>query len=68
MTLKVPVVRNVLEANERLAEENRRIFRDFGLLVINLMSGPGAGKTSLLERTIDALRQQISIGVIWSDS
>ena len=67
MALKVPVVRNILEVNERLAEENRRVFRDAGLFVINLMSGPGAGKTSLLERTIDALRQEISIGVIEGD-
>ena len=67
MELKIPVVRDILEANERLAEENRRLFLDAGLLVINLMSGPGAGKTSLLERTIDALRQEISIGVIEGD-
>jgi hydrogenase nickel incorporation protein HypB len=65
--MKVPVVRDILEANERLAEENRRIFREAGLLVINLMSGPGAGKTSLLERTIDGLRQQVRIGVIEGD-
>jgi hydrogenase nickel incorporation protein HypB len=67
MTLKVPVVRDILEANERLAEDNRRIFRQAGLLVINLMSGPGAGKTSLLERTIDALQDEIRIGVIEGD-
>ena len=67
MTLKVPVVRNILEANERLAEDNRRMFRDAGILVINLMSGPGAGKTSLLERTIDALLNEIRIGVIEGD-
>lgn len=67
MTVKVPVVRDILEVNERLAEENRRVFRDAGLFVINLMSGPGAGKTSLLERTIDALRQEIRIGVIEGD-
>jgi len=67
MTVKVPVVRHILEANERLAQENRRVFRDAGLFVINLMSGPGAGKTSLLERTIDALRQEIRIGVIEGD-
>ena len=67
MTLKVPVVRDILEANERLAQDNRRIFRDAGILVINLMSGPGAGKTSLLERTIDALRHEIRIGVIEGD-
>ncbi len=67
MTLKVPVVRNILEANERLAEDNRRIFRQAGLFVINLMSGPGAGKTSLLERTIEALQDEIRIGVIEGD-
>jgi hydrogenase nickel incorporation protein HypB len=67
MTLKIPVVRDILAANERLAEDNRRIFRQAGLFVINLMSGPGAGKTSLLERTIDALRQEIRMGVIEGD-
>jgi len=67
MTLKIPVVRDILEANERLAEDNRRIFREAGLLVINLMSGPGAGKTSLLERTIEALKPEIRIGVIEGD-
>ena len=67
MTLKVPVVRDILEANERLAEDNRRIFRQAGLLVKNLMSGPGAGKTSLLERTIEALQDEIRIGVIEGD-
>ena len=67
MTLKVPVVRNILEANERLAEDNRRVFRQAGLLVINLMSGPGAGKTSLLERTIEELQDEIRIGVIEGD-
>ena len=67
MTVKVPVVRNILEANERLAQENRRIFQQAGILVINLMSGPGAGKTSLLERTIDILRQEVDIGVIEGD-
>ena len=67
MTLKVPVVRDILEANERLAADNRRIFRQAGLLVINLMSGPGAGKTSLLERTIEALQDEVRIGVIEGD-
>ena len=67
MTLKIPVVRDILEANERLAEDNRRIFRQAGLVVINLMSGPGAGKTSLLEWTIEALQHEIRIGVIEGD-
>lgn len=56
-----------MEANERLAEENRRRFYERGLLVINLMSSPGAGKTSLLERTILALKNDLRLGVIEGD-
>jgi hydrogenase nickel incorporation protein HypB len=67
MTIKVPVVRNVLEANEQLAEKNKALFRQEGLLVLNLMSSPGAGKTTLLERTIEALKDKIRIGVIEGD-
>jgi hydrogenase nickel incorporation protein HypB len=65
--MKVPVVRNVLEANEQLARENQVRFREKGLLVLNLMSSPGAGKTTLLERTVDALKDRIRIGVIEGD-
>jgi hydrogenase nickel incorporation protein HypB len=65
--MKIAVVKNVLEANERIALENRRLFDEKGLTVINLMSSPGAGKTSLLERTIDRLKGSIRIGVIEGD-
>ncbi len=65
--IKVPVVRNILQANERLAAENRRRFDEAGIFVINLMSSPGAGKTSLLERTIEQLAQRIGIAVIEGD-
>jgi hydrogenase nickel incorporation protein HypB len=67
MTMKVTVVKNILEANERIARQNREIFDQKGLLVMNLMSSPGAGKTSLLERTIDALKDDLRIGVIEGD-
>jgi hydrogenase nickel incorporation protein HypB len=56
----------ILEANDRIAEENRRIFDSTGLFVINLMSGPGAGKTSLLERTLTS-NVRLKIGVIEGD-
>ncbi len=59
MEIKVPVVRNILQANERLAAENRKRFDEAGIFVVNLMSSPGAGKTSLLEKTIDELRGRI---------
>lgn len=64
--MKVKVVSRILEANDRIAEENRRIFKSHGLFVINLMSAPGAGKTSLIERTIERL-DGIRIGVIEGD-
>jgi len=65
--MKISVVKNILEANDRIAQENRAIFDQKGLTVFNLMSSPGAGKTSLLEKTIDALKDQVKLGVIEGD-
>ncbi len=65
--MKISVVKNILEANDRIAQENRAIFDEKGLLVFNLMSSPGAGKTSLLEKTIGALKDDLRIGVIEGD-
>lgn len=65
--MKISVVKNILEANQRIAEENRRRFSEGKLLVINLMSSPGAGKTSLLEKTILALHNEFRIGVVEGD-
>jgi len=65
--MKVQVVKNVLDANDRIADENRALFDRKRIHVINLMSSPGAGKTSLVERTILALRDRYRIGVIEGD-
>ena len=65
--MKISVVRNILEANDRIAQQNRDLFNENKLLVINLMSSPGAGKTSLLERSITALKKDLRIGVIEGD-
>jgi len=65
--MKIPVVQKVLEANERIADENRRLFEEMDVLVINLVSGPGAGKTTLLEKTIHGLKDQYRFGVIEGD-
>jgi hydrogenase nickel incorporation protein HypB len=65
--MKISVVKNILEANDRIAQLNRRLFDEHNLTVMNLMSSPGAGKTSLLERTIQALREDISLAVIEGD-
>ncbi len=65
---RINVVSKILEANDRLAAENRRLFAQNGLFVINLMSSPGAGKTTLIENTVRALGgENIRIGVIEGD-
>lgn len=65
--MKVKVVTRILEANDRIAEENRKRFKEAGVFVVNLMGAPGAGKTTLLERTIHALKAKLRIGVIEGD-
>jgi hydrogenase nickel incorporation protein HypB len=65
--MKVKVVSRILEANDRIAEENRKRFKEAGVYVANLMGAPGAGKTSLLERTIRELKPKLKIGVIEGD-
>ena len=65
--MKIPIVENILSANDRLAAENQRLLAEKGILVINLMSSPGAGKTSLILRTIEALGEDVRIGVIEGD-
>lgn len=65
--MKIQVVTDILAANDRIAEENRRLFAAKKVYVINLMSSPGAGKTSLVEKTILALRDRFRIGVVEGD-
>lgn len=65
--MKISVVSKILEANERIAAENRKLFDKTGTFVINIMSAPGAGKTSLLKRTISALDGTLRVAVIEGD-
>jgi hydrogenase nickel incorporation protein HypB len=60
-------VKNILDANSRIAQENRKLFDSNGLAVINLMSSPGAGKTTLLEQMGNHFQGKLSIGVIEGD-
>lgn len=66
-TESISLLRNILVENDRIAAHNRAHFDAHGVLAINLMSSPGAGKTSLLERTIDELRGRLRIAVIEGD-
>ncbi|MBN2336933.1 MAG: hydrogenase nickel incorporation protein HypB [Acidobacteria bacterium] len=63
----VTIERKVLEKNDQIAERNRRFFRDRGIFVLNLVSSPGAGKTSILEKTFERLRDDCRMAVIEGD-
>ena len=65
--MEVPVVRNLLEANDAIACRLKESFRARGILVLNLISSPGAGKTSLLERTLTDLKGEFVMAVIEGD-
>lgn len=65
--MEIPIVQNILSANDRLAEENARALAESDVLTVNIMSSPGAGKTSLIVQTIEALADRARIGVIEGD-
>jgi hydrogenase nickel incorporation protein HypB len=65
--VKKVVQENVLDANDTLARANRDLFDRTGTYTINMMSSPGAGKTALLERTLERLRGKLCLGVLEGD-
>jgi hydrogenase nickel incorporation protein HypB len=67
MSRELPVVEQILSANDRVALENRRLLDEQGVVAINVMASPGAGKTSLILRSIAALRGRLRVGVIEGD-
>ncbi|WP_263772049.1 hydrogenase nickel incorporation protein HypB [Propionivibrio soli] len=66
-THTIDVLENLLHENDVQADHNRAHFDEHGVLAINMMSGPGSGKTGLLERTIQALPAGLRIAVIEGD-
>ncbi len=65
--VKVRMAAPVLQQNDEVAKENRELFREKHLFVLNLMSSPGSGKTSVLEKTIERLSGRLKLGVIEGD-
>jgi hydrogenase nickel incorporation protein HypB len=63
----VTVERKILAKNDDVAAENRQIFKNHTLFTINLLSSPGSGKTSLLEKTMEKLKNSIKIAVVEGD-
>ncbi|MCG6892039.1 MAG: hydrogenase nickel incorporation protein HypB [Desulfobacteraceae bacterium] len=64
---EIRVVRRVLDVNDRMAARNRELFAEKNVFVLNLMSSPGSGKTTTLERTLERLVPEIRCGVIVGD-
>jgi len=64
---RVPLERKVLSENDRIAAELRGRFQEHGILCLNLISSPGSGKTSLLERTLEVLPRQDHVAVLTGD-
>ncbi len=65
--VEVPVVRNILEANDKVAGELAELYAEKKILCLNLMSSPGSGKTSLLEKTLADLKDEFNMAVIEGD-
>jgi hydrogenase nickel incorporation protein HypB len=65
--MKIPIVRDILSANDQVARENRDAFGATNTFVINLMASPGAGKTSLILATAARLPAGVRPGVIEGD-
>ena len=65
--MEIKVVKDILSANEQLAEKNRKLLDSNKIFAVNLMSSPGAGKTSLILQTIKKLKGKARVGVIEGD-
>jgi len=64
---RVPIEKKVLRENDRIAAELRTQFNEHGILCLNLISSPGSGKTSLLERTLESIPRHERVAVLTGD-
>ena len=65
--MEIKVLKNILSANDQIAEKNRELLDKNNVFTVNIMSSPGAGKTSLILETIKRLKGKTRIGVIEGD-
>lgn len=64
---EIKVVTNILQSNDEITAQNKKMLDEKGIYVVNLMSSPGSGKTSILEKVIARLKNEIKIAVIEGD-
>ena len=67
MLTRIPIVENILSANDRIAQRNQDLLNQVGVYGINIMASPGAGKTSVILKTLEALHGRLRLGVIEGD-
>ncbi|MCL4273969.1 MAG: hydrogenase nickel incorporation protein HypB [Anaerolineales bacterium] len=67
MSTRIPIIEKIMSANDSIAENNRGILDRAGVFAINIMASPGAGKTSFILKTLDALNGRLKLGVIEGD-
>lgn len=66
-TREIKVAKKVLEVNDAIAEQNRKLFAEKNIFVLNVMSSPGSGKTSILEKLLSRIAQNMKSAVIVGD-
>lgn len=67
MSENLPIIENIMNANEQLAIQNRSRLDKAGIYAINIMASPGAGKTSLIEQTLKRLPRTVKVAVVDGD-
>jgi len=67
MKKNIPIVENIMNANEQLAVKNRKRLDEAGIFAINMMASPGAGKTTLIEQTLKQISNHLNVAVIDGD-
>ncbi|MCJ7425953.1 MAG: hydrogenase nickel incorporation protein HypB [Dehalococcoidales bacterium] len=65
--MEIKVIKDIMGANEQIAQKNRQLFDRHKVFVVNVMASPGAGKTSLILETIRRLKGKVKVGVVEGD-
>ncbi len=65
--MEIKVVKDIMGANDQIAQKNRQLFDQNKVFVVNVMASPGAGKTSLILETIKRLKGKVKVGVVEGD-
>ncbi len=65
--MEIKVLKNIMHANQQIAEDNRKTFGGKNITAVNIMASPGAGKTSIILKLIEALKDDIGVSVVEGD-